>query len=222
MGPLLELIFFAVLSAYIFYRLWSVLGQESDEDKERREQKRRQFEAMIEDNVISLPNRQSRTQGINVAEDSLKPGVREGLRLLQERDTDFNFSQFLTGAKGAYEMVLEAFAKGDREALQLLLMPKVYDAFMAEIEDRTRRGETYSVEIESFDKIDVDAIEIPGEQVFISVRYRTHQVMVTQNSAGEIIENKAKISIPVTEIWTFTRTIGANEPNWYLSRTQTA
>jgi len=196
-GPLLELIFFAVLSAYIFYRLWSVLGQESDKDKERREEKRRQFEAMIEDNIISLPNRQSRAQGINVAEDSLKPGVREGLRLLQERETDFNFSQFLTGAKGAYEMVLEAFAKGDRETLQLLLTPKVYDAFQAEIEDRDRRGETYSVAIESFDKIDVDAIEIQGEQVFISVRYRTHQVMVTQNSDGEVIENNSQKYFPL-------------------------
>lgn len=222
MGPLLELIFFALLSGYIFYRLWSVLGEESEEDKERREQKRRQFEAMIEDNIIPLPQRQVKNQKVDVDEENLKSGVREGLRLLQEREPDFNFSQFLSGAKAAYEMILEAFAKGDSETLKLLLSPKVYDAFSAEIEERIRRKETYAVTIESFDRVDVDAIEVYDTDAVISVRFRTHQIMTTQNAAGEVIENKAGISIPVTEIWTFTRPIGSGQPNWYLSRTQSA
>lgn len=222
MGPLLELIFFALLSGYIFYRLWSVLGEESEEDKERREQKRRQFEAMIEDNIIPLPQRQVKNQKVDVDEENLKSGVREGLRLLQEREPDFNFSQFLSGAKAAYEMILEAFAKGDSETLKLLLSPKVYDAFSAEIEERIRRKETYAVTIESFDRVDVDAIEVYDTDAIISVRFRTHQIMTTQNATGEVIENKAGISIPVTEIWTFTRPIGSDQPNWYLSRTQSA
>lgn len=222
MGPLLELIFFALLSGYIFYRLWSVLGQESEEDKERRERKRRHFEASMEERVVTPSPRPTSGSRVDIEEDNLKSGVREKLRLLQQQDPTFNFSNFIKGAKGAYEMVLDAFAKNDRATLQLLLTAKVYDAFVAEIEEREQRGETYSVTINSFDKIDVDAIEIHGAEVFISVRYRTHQIMVTHNAAGEIIENKARISIPVTEIWTFTRTIGADEPNWYLSRTQTA
>lgn len=221
-GPLLELIFFALLSGYIFYRLWSVLGEESEEDKERREQKRRQFKATIEDNVIPLPQYQAKDQKVDVDAENLKPGVREGLRLLQERESDFNFSQFLSGAKAAYEMILEAFAKGDFDTLKLLLSPKVYDAFSTEIEERIRRKETYAVTIESFDRVDVDAIEVYDTDAVISVRFRTHQVMTTQNAASEVIENKAGISIPVTEIWTFTRPIGSDQPNWYLSRTQSA
>ncbi|WP_198022287.1 Tim44/TimA family putative adaptor protein [Candidatus Odyssella acanthamoebae] len=218
----MELIFFALLSAYIFYRLWSVLGQENEADKERREQKKRQFEAMIEDNVIPLPNRHSKERVSEIEEKDLKSGVREALRILRERDPSFNFSHFLKGAKGAYEMVSEAFAKGELETLKLLLLPKVYDAFAKEVEERQRRGESYEVKIERFDRVDVDAIEIHGEDILITVRFRTRQVMVTKNSAGEIIENQAQISIPVTEIWTFTRMIGSNEPNWYLSRTQNA
>jgi predicted lipid-binding transport protein (Tim44 family) len=218
----LELIFFVLLSAYIFYRLWSVLGQETEADKERREQKKRQFEAMIEDNVIPLPNRHTKERVSDIEEKDLKSGVREALRLLREHDPSFSFSHFLKGAKGAYEMVSDAFVKGDLETLKLLLLPKVYEAFTQEVEDRRRRGESYEVTIERFDRVDVDAIEIHGEEAFITVRFRTRQIMVTKNSAGEIIENQAKISIPVTEIWTFSRVIGSQEPNWYLSRTQNA
>ncbi|MBW8309674.1 MAG: Tim44/TimA family putative adaptor protein [Candidatus Paracaedibacteraceae bacterium] len=218
----MELIFFALLSAYIFYRLWSVLGQETDADKERREQKKRQFEAMIDDNVVPLQTRRSKERSMEIEEEDLKPGVREGLRILRESDPSFNFSHFLKGAKGAYEMVSEAFAKGELETLKLLLLPKVYEAFAHEVAERQRRGESYEVTIEQFDRVDVDAIEIHGEDAIITVRFRSRQVMVTKNSAGEIIENQAQISIPVTEIWTFTRMIGSTEPNWYLSRTQNA
>lgn len=220
MGPLLELIFFALLSAYIFYKLWSVLGQETEEDKERREQKRRQFETMIEDNVIPLPQRQPRERLIDVEEEELKPGVRDGLRNLKEKDPSFNFTHFLKGARGAYEMISEAFAKEDTETLKLLLSPKVFDAFSKEISDRQRREESYEVTIDRFDRIDVDAIEIHEENAIIAVRFRTHQILVTKNKEGKIIENQAQISIPVTEIWTFSREIGASAPNWYLSRTQ--
>jgi len=221
-GPLLELIFFALLSAYIFYRLWSVLGQETETDKERREQKKRQFEAMVDDNVVPLPNRQHKEKLVEAEERDLKSGVREGLRILRDRDPSFNFSHFLQGAKGAYEMVSQAFAKGELETLKLLLLPKVYDVFAKEIAERLRRGDSYEVTIERFDRVDVDAIEIHGEDAIITVRFRSRQIMITRNPAGEIIENQAQISIPVTEIWTFTRMIGSPEPNWYLSRTQNA
>lgn len=222
MGPFFEIIFFALLSAYIFYRLWGVLGQESEEDLERRELKKRQFEERVKDNVIPITQRQNRDQKPDVEEDNLKSGVKEGLRLLKIKEPGFEFSQFLSGAKGAYEMVLGAFAKGNLDELKLLLSPKVYDAFAGEIQERERRGETYEVSIEGFDRVDVDAININENQAAISVRFRTSQIMITRNAAGDIIENQAAISIPVTEIWTFTRTIGVTEPNWYLSQTRSA
>jgi predicted lipid-binding transport protein (Tim44 family) len=219
---LLELIFFMALSAYIFYRLWSVLGEETDEDRDRRDAKRRQLEEKIESIVVTLPPSSVKGQSCDVDEEHLKSGVREGLRLLQEQEPNFDFSTFLKGAKGAYELVLEAFAKGDFEALKVLVSEKVYQAFASEIDDRTQRGETYSVVIEHFDRVDVDAIEIHGNEAAISVRFRTHQVLTTRDTTGEIIDNKAQVSIPVTEIWTFTRPIGAKEPNWYLSQTHEA
>ena len=220
-GPMLELLFFAMLSAYIFYRLWSVLGQESEADEERREEKRKKLEAILEDNIIPMPQRKSAEPLIHVEETDLKSGVRDSLELLKKADQTFDFSKFIKGAKGAYEMVSKAFADGDLDTLKLLLSPKVYDAFFSEIAERQKRDETYEISIESFDRVDVDAIEIHGDDVYIAVRFRTHQILVTSDKNGNIIENQAKISIPVTEIWTFHRKISSSEPNWYLVKTQT-
>ena len=117
-------------------------------------------------------------------------------------------------------MINQAFADGDTETLKLLLSPKVFDAFAQEIDDRNKRGESYDVSIENFDRVDVDAIEIHDDDVLITVRFRTRQIPVTHDKAGNITENQAKISIPVTEIWTFNRKISSAEPNWYLVKTQ--
>lgn len=220
MGPLLELLFFALLSAYIFYRLWSVLGQESEADDERREDKRKKLETILQDNVIQMPQRKTADSPVNTDEENLKSGVKDALSGLKKADPSFDLSKFLNGAKGSYEMVNQAFADGDTETLKLLLSPKVFDAFAQEIDDRNKRGESYDVSIENFDRVDVDAIEIHDDDVLITVRFRTRQIPVTHDKAGNITENQAKISIPVTEIWTFNRKISSAEPNWYLVKTQ--
>lgn len=221
MGPMLELLFFALLSAYIFYRLWSVLGQETEADEERRDENRKKLEAIIEDNIIQMPQRKSADQPTTVEEENLKSGVRDALGVLKKADSSFDFSKFIKGARGAYEMVNQAFADGDLETLKLLLAPKVYDAFSHEVQERQNRGETYSITIETFDRVDVDAIEMRSDDVYITVRFRTHQILVTKDKTGSIIENQAGISIPVTELWTFNRKIASDEPNWYLVKTQT-
>jgi len=220
MGPLFELLFFAMLSAYIFYRLWAVLGQETEADEERREEKRKKLEAILEDNVIQLPQKKTIEIAGNIDEENLKSGVREALANLKRVDPTFDFAKFIKGSKKAYEMINQAFAESDLETLKLLLSPKVYDVFVSEINDRQERGESFEITIERFDRVDVDAIEINGDNVFITVRFRTHQIPVTTDKSGVIIENQAKISIPVTEIWTFNRNLSSSEPNWYLVKTQ--
>ncbi len=220
-GSILELLFFALLSAYIFYRLWSVLGQETDADEERREEKRHKLEAILEDNVIPMPSRRSSESPESVDESDLKSGVRDSLALLKKADQSFDFDKFMKGAKGAYEMVNQAFAEGDLDTLKLLLSDKVYGVFSHEIAERQQRGETYDVKIETFDRVDVDAINVHTDDVYIAVRFRSHQILVTSDKDGSIIENQARISIPVTEIWTFHRKISSDAPNWFLVKTQT-
>ncbi len=222
MNQFMEIVFFALLAGYLVFRLWSVLGQETPEDMERR-QKRRfkpEEEESRADNVIPLPER-SAVREKHVPEDEFTAGVREGIRQLQDLESSFKVDYFLKGARYAYKMIIDAFAQGDKETLKDLLVSEVYDQFVKAIDERLQNQQEVQVRIESLDKMDIDDIEILDNKAYITVRYRSRQVITTRDQKGEIIDNPAEISVPITDIWTYVRTIGDENPNWLLHSTKT-
>lgn len=217
MGRFMEIIFLALITAYLLYRLWMVLGQETDEDQHRRDKNLLEIEA--ENNIVQLPIKQSRTD-LASFEEGLKPGAMAGLQTLKAADPQFDLNFFMAGAKSAYEMIIAAFAEGDKETLKQLLTRKVFAQFEAAIEDRLLNKLQLETVIESFDRIDIDSIDLLDRQATIAVRFRTSQVRLTKDEAGTIIDNPAKISTSITDIWTFTRNIDADDPTWYLGATR--
>jgi len=222
MGQFLEIIFFALLSAYLFYRLWSIMGQETDEDIERRERHQRSlFEE--EDNVIPLKRKN------NISTDApyenrddeylLKAGVREALKQIRQQEPEFDVREFLEGAKSAYEMIIEAYSKGNLQTLKTLLTDNVFHQFKQAIKQQAEEGTITKTSIDRIDRTEIDTIKIIEEEVRITVRYHSRQVIVTQKDNGEIIDNPAEISIPITDIWTFCRRFKDPNPNWYLMAT---
>ncbi len=221
MNQLIEIVFFAALAAYLFFRLWSVLGRNTAEDEDRQEQKQQKLEEMGSDNnIISLPARPQKPQVENDPYADLPPGIREGLRQLQEKDSTFDLDDFLKGARYAFSMIVEAFAKGDRETLKELLYPEVYDSFRSALDSREAAHQTMETIIEKINRIEIDSIEIQDNQVNITLRYKTHQIITTSDKDGNIIDNPARISLPMTDIWTFSRPIGSDNPNWFLASTR--
>lgn len=218
MGWFMEIIFLALITAYLLYRLWMVLGQETDEDQYRRDKKLLEVEA--ENNVVQLPARQS-GQTLTSLEEELKPGAKAGLETLKEADSQFSLDSFIAGAKSAYEMIIKAFAQGDKDTLKQLLTRKVFAQFDAAIEDRHANKLYLETTIESFDKVDIDSIELVDKQATIAVRFRTTQIRLMKDESGTIIDNPAKISTSITDIWTFTHSIDAENPTWYLAATRT-
>lgn len=222
MGQFLEIIFFALLSAYLFYRLWTIMGQETDEDIERRERHRRSI-TEEEDNVIPLKRKNSAavdTPYENREEEYLlKGGVRDSLKQLRLQEPEFDIKEFLEGAKAAYEMIIKAYSKGDTTTLKTLLTDNVFHQFKQAIKQQSEEGTVTKTNIERIDRADVDTIKIMEEEVRITVRYHSRQVIVTQKDSGEIIDNPAEISIPITDIWTFCRRLKDPNPNWYLMAT---
>lgn len=222
MGQLFEIMFFAALSAYIFYRLWSVMGQETDEDLDRRERGQRPLDRDDEeDNVISMS--QKRRSSVVDTEDSdeavLKVGAREGLKKLRQIEPQFVLKDFLTGSKAAYEMIIGAFSKGDIKTLQTLLTEKTYQQFKKAIEQQAADETVTKTSIERIDRADIDSIEVVDDSARITVRYHSRQIIVTQKANGDIIDNPAEISIPITDIWTFTRQLNNPSPIWLLMAT---
>lgn len=217
----MEIIFLALITGYLLYRLWMVLGQETEEDHQRRERREQKMSTLEgEAAVLPLPFK-SAPPSFSALEENLKPGVRMGLEVVKKEDPTFDFDHFLNGAKAAYEMVLQAFAQGDKETLKQLLTRKVYGQFEAAIDARQQKHQQLTIEVENFERIDIDSIDLQDRQVIIAVRFKTSQKRFTANEEGIISDNPAKISTFVTDIWTFTHHLEAQESTWYLAATRT-
>lgn len=225
MGQLIEIVLFALLAVYMFYRLWMVFGNESEEDQQRRENNKSYTPPVdqSDDKVINLPikPRAITSQEEEQQEDSdFVASVRDGIRQIKLIAPTFNPHQFLKGAKAAYKMIIEAFASADLETLTELTSAKVLASFKTAIDDRIAQQWTFNSTIESFDKIDIESITLKETLAMISVRYRTRQINFTTTSDGVIIDNPAKISVNVTDIWTFSRDLKSEDPNWQLISTK--
>lgn len=219
MGQFLEIIFFALLSGYLFYRLYSIMGQESDEDLERRDRLRKSF-SEEEDNVIPLRKKPAEASGDGRDEEYLlKTGVREAIKQLRVIEPDFVLKEFIQGAEQAYIMIIEAYSQGDKKTLKDLLVDSVYQQFTNAIDQQVQDGTSTKTILERIDRIDIDRIIIQDQDVRITVRYHSRQIIVTKKLSGEIIDNPAEISIPITDVWTFTRQLKDSNPNWYLTAT---
>lgn len=222
MGQLIEIIFFALISAYLFYKLWVVMGQETDEDLDRRDRRRKTYEEESEDNVVPLRPRQNSSPFSNSEENeeaNLKQGVKEGLRQIRLQEPNFVLNDFTQGSCKAYQLIVEAYSEGDTETLKGLLTDKVYQQFVKAIKEQKAEGTITKTSLEHIDRADIDAIEVVDNQAKITVRFRSRQIIITKSANGAIVDNPAEISIPITDIWTFVRTLNDPDPIWYLKAT---
>jgi len=145
-----------------------------------------------------------------------------GLDAIFKAQPDFDVGHFLSGAKAAYEMIVTAFAEGDRKTLKNLLGKEVFDGFAQAIADRENRGETMESRFVAIEKTDITAAEVKGSAAQVTVRFVSQLVSVTRNSAGETVDGSPNGLTDVTDIWTFARDIGARDPNWKLVATESA
>jgi predicted lipid-binding transport protein (Tim44 family) len=228
-------IIFLVLAVVIFLRLRSVLGRRTGSERppfdpfSRREAPRT---APGDDKVISLPRRapdggEPAAGGIATAtEERIKILAPEGtslnaaLRAIAAADKNFDPDAFLTGAKAAYEMIVTAFAEGDRKALKNLLSREVYDGFVSAIAQREGRGETIEFRFVGIDKAEITDASLKGSTEQVTVRFNSKLISATHDKAGAVIDGDPVHVGDVTDIWTFARDINSRDPNWKLVATE--
>lgn len=154
----------------------------------------------------------------HVAEDS---DAAEALALMKGAERDFGVSDFLEGARGAYEMILMAFEKGDLTEVRDFLAPEVHDGFLDVIEERDRQGlsiEANFVGVRELALQDATFDKGTGEAE-ITVKFVGELTSVVRNIAGEIIEGDANEIKRQRDVWTFGRIMGTDNPNWQLVAT---
>src|SRR5690606_30590476 len=120
-------------------------------------------------------------------------------------DTSFMPKPFLEGAKAAYEMVVTAFAAGDRTTLKTLLEKEVYDGFQRAIADREAAGHTVDFTFVGLPRIEISDASYDKKNVQVTVRFYAEVVSATRDKAGEIIEGNAEQVQNIADEWTFAR-----------------
>jgi predicted lipid-binding transport protein (Tim44 family) len=225
-------IIFLALAVFIFLRLRSVLGQRTGRERPPYDPYSSARDAMRPspgDKVVALPGRAPDTQKSSEPAEPVDrwKGIAEngsalaaGLDAIVREDKSFDPKHFLTGARAAYDMIVTAFAAGDRRQLKNLLGREVYDGFEAAIKEREQRGETVESRFVSIDSADLVAAEYRGKTAQITVRFHSQLVSVTRDKQGTVIDGNPDKVTDVTDVWTFARDITSRDPNWKLVATE--
>jgi predicted lipid-binding transport protein (Tim44 family) len=229
-------IIFLALAVFIFLRLRSVLGQRTGRERPPYDPyaAREPVRPATNDKVVALPNRTPDVAAQNpaVPDEPVVPAERwkgiaaagspvaVGLDAVVAASPDFDAKHFLTGARAAYEMIVNAYAEGDRRTLKNLLSREVYDGFETAIIEREKRGDTVESRFVSIDNAEITAAEVRARNVQLTVRFQSKLVSVTRDKDGKVIDGNAEKVTDVTDVWTFARDVSSRDPNWKLVATE--
>jgi predicted lipid-binding transport protein (Tim44 family) len=220
------------IAVVLLFKLRSVLGTRTGNERRydpiQREQQ--QTELRRDDNVIHMPGREparadgeaGAEQGAPIWQGYAEPGspAAVGLERIAAADPSFSPRSFLEGARIAYEMIVSAFAEGDKKALKPLLSRDVFDGFSAAIDTRQKNGETQESKFVGIDNSEIVTAELSGKKASVTVRFFADLISATRNRTGEVIDGDASRVRQITDVWTFERDVSSRDPNWRLVSTE--
>jgi predicted lipid-binding transport protein (Tim44 family) len=220
-SQLLDILLIAMVAGIILFRLYTVLGRRTGHERPPQENYRfsRNPDAAppADDKVVALPDRGA----VRADPGSEKPSdpVARGLLDIGLADRNFETDHFVAGARSAYEMIIVAFAKGDRAALRSLLSDEVYAAFDHAIAAREARHETIEFTFVGFKDVKIVEALLKGRAAEVTVAFGAQFISATSDASGKVVEGDAKSVRDVTDVWTFSRDTRARDPNWTLIAT---
>lgn len=215
-SPILSLLILAGIAVFLILRLRSVLGTRDGFEPTERAVTAERTTARRDFSVIEGGPDHDITDHVEEGSDATR-----ALAAMKRVDPSFNVSEFLSGARGAYEMILMGFERGDIDDLRLFLSEDVFETFSEVIAAREEQGLTIEAEFVGVREIALTAAEFDESQkrAQITVRYIGELTSVVKNADGEIVEGSATSVKRQKDIWTYARTMGTDDPNWQLVAT---
>lgn len=218
-SAIIQLLVLAGIAVFLILRLRSVLGTRdgfekppaplSDNDVARR-RGRPEFDV-----IEGGPDRDI-TDHVEDGSDAAK-----ALAAMKMAEPGFSVSEFLGGARGAYEMILMAFENGDLDEIRSFLSADVAEAFESVIAEREREGLTVEANFIGVREVSLQDASFDREtnEGEVTVRFIGEMTSVVRNADGEIVEGNASEIKRQRDGWTFSRIMGSNDPNWVLVAT---
>jgi len=229
-----DIILIALVAIFLVLRLRSVLGKRTGNE---RPPARDPFTPPApppaargdapagSDNVVQMPGTTpsqrapAGTTGPGAIRATVLPTATAGVSAIRGADPEFDAAGFAAGARFAFGMIVEAFARGDAKALKPLLDAGTYTSFEKAIRDREAAGEKSETTLIGFEASDISAAELRGATASVTVRFVTEQINAVRNSEGLVVDGNPNEVQKVVDLWTFERDTGSRDPNWFLVRT---
>lgn len=215
-SSLLQLLVLAGIAVFLILKLRSVLGTREGFEKpsvpldDLRPRTQRKLEV-----IEGGPDR-------DIADhvDDSTP-IAAALAEMKRAEPGFSVSDFLKGARGAYEMILMAFERGDIESIRPFLNDEVEASFAQAINARDREGLTVEANFVGLREMTLADAEFDAttRTAEISVRFTGELTSVVKNKAGEVVDGHPTNIKRQRDIWTFARRMGVQDPNWQLVAT---
>lgn len=230
--PVVEILFLAGLAVFIAFRLYSVLGRRTGNERppfdpmnqRERIDTRRTTSAAKDDNVVPLPRSRDAVRPpvvVGGVEAKIAPAspLAAGIEQVRQADRNFDPDGFVSGAKAAHEMIAKAYAQGDRSTLKPLLSDDVFASFDAAIGAREKAGHKIDFSFIGLKLANLEEVSLRGRIAEVTVRFVSELISATRDAAGAVIEGAAGVVREVTDVWTFARDTRSGDPNWKLVST---
>jgi predicted lipid-binding transport protein (Tim44 family) len=222
-----DIIILAMIAGFLVLRLRRVLGRRDGHEggypDPFKENEKAKGAPDNDDNVVRLPDRSEDIgDPLDEANIDVNDPVAAGLTQIKVADPKFHPAEFAEGAKVAFEMVLNAFAAGDRKTLRGLLSPDVFANFDEAISERERAGEILEDTLVGIRSATIVEAAMDGRNALVTVKFVSEQISALRDADGNIVDGNPNEVIDVTDIWTFSRDTRSSDPNWTLVGTDSS
>ncbi len=218
-NAVIQLVVLAGIAIFLILRLRNVLGTRQGYEKPA--------VPIAPDSEMQVRSR----RGLEVIEGGpdadITDHVAEGsssakaLAAMKTAESKFNVTEFLRGARGAYEMILTAFDKGALDTILPFLSRDVYDSFVKVVEDRELRGLTVQTSFVGIRELTLASAEFSRDtsEAEITIRFVAELTTATRDKAGQIVDGNPNEIKRQKDVWTFARRMASDNPNWQLVAT---
>jgi predicted lipid-binding transport protein (Tim44 family) len=214
-SPLIQLLVLAGIAVFLILRLRNVLGTRDGYEPPREISSAPQRRGPELEVIEGGPDRDITDH----AEEGSDSAVALGK--MKSAEPGFGVSDFLGGAKGAYEMILMGFEKGDLAPIKDFLADDVFETFEQVVKAREEQGLTIEAEFIGVRETTLAEATFDDDtrEAEITVRFIGELTYVVRNAEGEVVEGSETQIKRQKDAWTFARTMGADDPNWQLVAT---
>ncbi|AAZ68809.1 Tim44/TimA family putative adaptor protein [Ehrlichia canis] len=210
---MVELAIYALLAAFIFFRLYNSLGKTSGLQPNNHSQA---ISIVVED-----------TQEYDDAEieiesvmDTCNKDEKSIINQIKKKDKEFSLKHFMDGSIKAFEIIIKAFNEGNVHILSMLLDTNLYNSFSEEIENRKKLNHVYEDIIVSVTSHKIIKLDLSGNIAYITVKFITEQINFVKDKDDNVIQGSTSKINKIEDVWTFRKDITLSNKKWYLNAIQ--